>query len=48
MALFAAGVLKPPVGQVFPITEFVNAMVAVASNQVLGRVVIRMNQEINP
>lgn len=45
MALFADGVLNPPVGKVFPASHFVQAMQAVENNEILGRVVIRMNQE---
>jgi NADPH2:quinone reductase len=40
--LFAAGELKPPVGQVFPLADYVEAMTAVARGDVLGRVLLRM------
>jgi NADPH2:quinone reductase len=41
--LFVAGVLTPPVGRVYPLADFVEAMQAATSGTVLGRILLRMS-----
>lgn len=42
LELFAAGVLRPPVGQVFSLDDFAAAMKAAEGGEILGRVVVRV------
>jgi NADPH2:quinone reductase len=43
LELFGAGVLKPAVGKVYPLEDYVAAMNAAASGEVVGRIVLRMS-----
>jgi NADPH2:quinone reductase len=41
LELFAAGVLSPPIGRVYPLKDYVAAMEAAKSGNILGRVLLR-------
>jgi NADPH2:quinone reductase len=43
LELFAAGDLKPPVGRVYPLADYVEAMTATARGDVTGRVLLSMD-----
>jgi NADPH2:quinone reductase len=42
LELFAASVLSPPIGRVYPLKDYVAALQAARSGQILGRVVLQM------
>ena len=43
LELFAAGVLSPRVGRVYPLKDYVAALEAAKSGNTLGRVLLRMS-----